>query len=330
MFATLPPRRLLLLATAMVLSLVTALVVRAWVEHVRTEAAAPVAQMPAPLPPKMVLVAAKALPAGHFIRTEDLAWQSWPDSNLSKSYMVKGAINLDTIVGSVAKNGIATGEPITDLRIVKKGDRGFLAAIVTPGYRAITVPLQSGVGLSGLAMPGDRIDLILTMNVPSTDKNAQPRRLSETVLQDIRVLAVDQEINDQKHDSALARTATLEVTPKQAEVVTLLTEMGKLSMTLRSVGSAENDALPHQPTLTWDTDAIDLPFLHHRTASGSTASDEIEVIRGTRKSSVEFSNGRAVETAAAPPATAPQGSGVGAAGAAAAKALGAAGRVLGQ
>ena len=330
MFATLPPRRLLLLATAMVLSLVTALVVRAWVEHVRTEAAAPVAQIAAPPPPKMILVAAKALPAGHFIHTEDLAWQSWPDSDVSKSYMVKGTINLSTIVGSVAKSGIAPGEPITDLRIVEKGDRGFLAAIVTPGHRAITVPLQSGVGLSGLAMPGDRVDLILTMDVPSTDKNTQPRRMSETVLQDIRVLAIDQKINDQAHDAPLARTATLEVTPKQAEVVALLPEMGKLAMTLRSVGTAENDAEPHQPTLTWDTDAVEIPFAHHRTTGSSSASDQVDVIRGTSKSSVEFNGGRAVETASAPPTAAPPSSAIGAAGAATAKAIGAAGRTVGK
>ncbi|MGH6994165.1 MAG: Flp pilus assembly protein CpaB [Stellaceae bacterium] len=330
MFATLPPRRLLLLATAMVLSLVTALVVRAWVEHVRAEAAAPVAQMAAPPPPKMILVAAKALPAGHFIRTEDLAWQSWPNNDVSKAYMVKGAVNLDAIVGSVAKAGIAPGEPITDLRIVKKGDRGFLAAIVTPGDRAITVPLQSGAGLSGLAMPGDRVDLILTMDIPSTDKNSQPRRASETVLRDIRVLAIDQKINDQAHDAALARTATLDVTPKQAEVVALLPEMGKLAMTLRSVGTAENDAEPHQPTLTWDTDAVEIPFAHHQAMSSSGSSNEIDVIRGTTKSSIEFSGGRAVETASAPPAAAPPSSAIGAAGAATAKAIGTAGRAVGK
>lgn len=326
MFATLPPRRLLLLATAMVLSLVTALVVRAWVEHVRTEAAAPAAHVAAPPPPpKMILVAAKPLPAGHFVRTEDLAWQSWPNNDLSKTYMVKGAANLNAIVGSVVKSGIAQGEPITDMRIVKKGDRGFLAAIVQPGYRAVTVSLQSGAGLSGLAEPGDHVDLILTMDVPST-KGGPGRHLSETVLQDIRVLAIDQKIDDQSHDAPLARTATLEVTPKEAEVVPLLNEMGKLSMALRSVGSAENDAQPHHPTLTWDTDAVEVPFLHERSI-GPTAGDHVEVVRGTSKSSVEFNGGRAVETAAAPVAPT---SAIGAAGAATSKAIGTASRAIRQ
>ncbi|MDE2167250.1 MAG: Flp pilus assembly protein CpaB [Alphaproteobacteria bacterium] len=322
MFATLPPRRLLLLATAMVLSLATALVVRAWVEHVRAEAAAPVAHVAAPPPPKMILVASKPLPAGHFIHTEDLAWQSWPNNDLSKTYMVKGTVNLTAIVGSVVKSGIAQGEPITDMRIVKKGDRGFLAAIVRPGYRAITVSLQAGAGLSGLAEPGDHVDLILTMDVPST-KGGPARHVSETVLQDIRVLAIDQKINDLSHDAPLARTATLEVTPKEAEVVALLNEMGKLSMTLRSVGSAENDAQPHHPTLTWDTDAVAVPFLHERSV-GPSGGDQVEVVRGTSKSSVEFSGGRAVETAAAP------ASAIGAAGTATSKAIGAAGRAIGR
>ncbi len=166
------------------------------------------------------------------------------------------------------------------------------------------------------------------MDVPAAAKGGQPRRVSETVLQDIRVLAVDQRIDDQAHNAPLARTATLEVTPKQAEVVTLLTEMGKLSMTLRSVGSAENDALPHRPTLTWDSDAVDMPFLHHRPAGAGSAASAVEVIRGTSKSSVEFSGGHAVETAATPEE--PPASGIAAAGAATAKALGNAGKAIGR
>ena len=178
----------------------------------------------------------------------------------------------------------------------------------------------------GLAVPGDRVDLILTMDVPAA-KGGPARHVSETVLQDIRVLAVDQKIDDQSHDAPLARTATLEVTPKEAEVVTLLNEMGKLSMTLRSVGSAENDAQPHHPTLTWDTDAVEIPFMHHQSI-GPSAGNQVEIVRGTSKSSVEFTDGRAVETAAAPSSS--PASAIGAAGAATSKAIGAAGRAIGQ
>jgi pilus assembly protein CpaB len=219
MFTTIPPRRLMLLAAAMGLSLITALIVRGWVENSRQDAAPAVVE--APKVGTMVLVAAKPLPAGHFIKDEDLKWQSWPDDNLSPTYLLQGAITTDAIVGSVARAGIAAGEPITDERIVKKGDRGFLAAIVTPGFRAITVTMVSNAGLSGLAIPGDRVDVLLTVTTPSANKDMPDRKYTETVMQDIRVLAVDQRINDQSDDSVMARTATLEVTPKQAEMVTL-------------------------------------------------------------------------------------------------------------
>jgi pilus assembly protein CpaB len=318
MFATISPRRLMFLAAAMLLSLVTALTVRGWVEHVRTQSQ-PAAQKTEAATPKMVLVAAKPLPAGHFIKTEDLTWQSWPDANIASSYMVKGVVKSDTLVGSVVRTGIGAGEPITDTRIVKKGEHGFLAAILTPGMRAITVQMQSNTGLSGLVIPGDRVDLILTMSVPGSSKEAPERKVSETVLQDIRVLAVDQRMDDQSNDAPMARTTTIEVTPKQAEIVTLLTEMGKLSMTLRSVGSAENDAQPHHPTMTWDSDATDLPIFRHRPSLGRSYSERVEVTRGMTNSSVDFSSGVAVESGRV---SAEPASGVGAA---AAKAISKAG-----
>jgi len=302
MFAAIPPRRLMFLAAAMLLSLVTALTVRGWIEHVRTESQPAVKEAEAP-PPKMVLVASKPLPAGHFLKADDFAWQSWPDQNVARSYMLQGVVSADTLVGSVVKSGIAAGEPITDLRIVKKGDRGFLAAVLTPGFRAITVQMQSNTGLSGLVIPGDRVDLILTMGVPGASKDSPERKVSETVLEDIRVLAVDQRMDDQSSDATMARTTTLEVTPKQAEIVTLLTEMGKLSLTLRSIGTAENDAQDHQPTVTWDNEATELPFLG-RHAGAPTQSAKIEVYRGSNKSSVDFSTGIAVESGGVPAAPA--------------------------
>jgi pilus assembly protein CpaB len=300
MFTTIPPRRLMLLAAAMGLSLITALIVRGWVENSRQDAAPAVVE--APKVGTMVLVAAKPLPAGHFIKDEDLKWQSWPDDNLSPTYLLQGAITTDAIVGSVARAGIAAGEPITDERIVKKGDRGFLAAIVTPGFRAITVTMVSNAGLSGLAIPGDRVDVLLTVTTPSANKDMPDRKYTETVMQDIRVLAVDQRINDQSDDSVMARTATLEVTPKQAEMVTLMQELGKMSMTLRSVGTAENDAQPHAPTLTSDNEAMGVLGLNK---GGS--SNGIDVVRGTDRTTV-YVSGRTVHSVQEDepkPATAP-------------------------
>ncbi|HTC18594.1 MAG TPA: Flp pilus assembly protein CpaB [Stellaceae bacterium] len=300
MFTTIPPRRLMLLAAAMGLSLITALIVRGWVENSRQDAAPAVVE--APKVGTMVLVAAKPLPAGHFIKDEDLKWQSWPDDNLSSTYLLQSAINTDAIVGSVARAGIAAGEPITDDRIVKKGDRGFLAAIVTPGYRAITVTMTSNAGLSGLAIPGDRVDVLLTVTAPSQVKDQPDRKFTETVMQDIRVLAVDQKINDQSDDSVMARTATLEVTPKQAEMVTLMQELGKMSMTLRSVGSAENDAQPHKPTLTSDNEAMSVLGMNR-----GGPSNGIDVVRGTERTTIYVSGHTVHSVQEDTPAPAPVG-----------------------
>jgi pilus assembly protein CpaB len=311
MFATIPPRRLILLAAAMGLSLITALVVRGWVDNVRREAT------PAPVtetvkPPTMILVASQALPAGHFIRDEDLKWQSWPDDNMAAAYLVQGAVNTDAVTGAVVRNGIGAGEPITNERIVKKGDRGFLAAIVTPGFRAITVALTTtNAGLSGLAIPGDRIDLLLTMSPPGSGQNTPEHEFTSTVMQDVRVLAIDQKLDDQSSDALMAHTVTLEVTPKQAEAVTLMQDVGKLSMTLRSLGTAENDAEPHQPTSTSESDLSDFLGLAHPKAVPSASPspspvEQIEVVRGTSRSLVDISGHVIKQDAQAPaPVSAP-------------------------
>jgi pilus assembly protein CpaB len=187
------------------------------------------------------------------------------------------------------------------LHLVKRGEHGFLAAILTPGMRAITVPITAGAGLSGLVIPGDRIDIILSMSVPGANKDGPERKLSETVMQDIRVLAVDQRLDDQASDAIMAHATTLEVTPKQAEIVTLLGDVGKLSMTLRAVGSAENDAEPHEPSITWENEATQLPmFTQPKAATAKTYSGDgsrVDVVRGTAKSIVNFNaNGEAVES----------------------------------
>jgi pilus assembly protein CpaB len=298
MFASMSPRRLMLLGAAMGLSLITALLVRSWVDNVRQQSAAPVVSAEPAKPVKVVLVAAKALPAGHFLHQEDFAWVSWPDDNIGPAYLLQGVVNTDALLGSVVRTGVAAGDPITDAHLVKRGEHGFLAAILAPGMRAITVPITANTGLSGLVIPGDRIDVILTMSTPGA-KDGPEKKLAETVLQDIRVLAVDQRLDDQSSDAIMAHATTLEVTPKQAEILSLLGDVGKLSMTLRSVGSAESDAEPHEPTITWENEATQLPIYNQSKTAATKTYDasRVDVVRGTAKSIVNFNaNGDAVES----------------------------------
>ncbi|MSP66553.1 MAG: Flp pilus assembly protein CpaB [Alphaproteobacteria bacterium] len=241
---------------------------RNWVEA--QKAVAPLVTQaqsaPAPKPGMQIMVAKKALPTGHFLKADDLRWQSWPDANLHPGYLKKGQSEIETLVGAVVRAGIAAGEPVSDGRIVKPGERGFMAAALQPGMRAVTVPVNATTGNAGFVFPGDHVDLILTHAIgEQTDAAegtpARAHRASETVLTDLRVLAIDQSTNDQDGKPAVAKTATLEVTPKQTEVITVVIELGKLSLSLRSLAATQDPASVPEPapgSHTWDSDASSL------------------------------------------------------------------------
>ena len=158
--------------------------------------------------------------------------------------MVKAPDAEKPFIGSAVHRGVIKGEPLTETRVVKPGERGFLAAIVAPGHRAVSVPVNATTGVSGLFFPGDQVDVILTHSVK---RGETERFVSETILRDVRVLAVDQSVQDIEGEEKkeVAKTATLEVTPKQAEVIAMLSDLGKLSLSLRSIArpDGEDDVL---------------------------------------------------------------------------------------
>jgi len=286
-------RRTAFLAIAIIVSLGTVFAARSWLQSqlASREAPAPTTVV-AGAPTKMVLVAKTDMPAGQFVRPENLRWQSWPEDGVAESYVVEGKGKLEDFVGAVVRSGVTNGEPILEGRVVRPGDRGFMAAVLSPGNRAVTVPVTPSSGLAGFVFPGDRVDVILTVTVQPEGKDGQKegaeRRASETVLQDIRVLAVDQRADDQKHEITPAKTATLEVTPKQAEIVAVASEMGKLSLSLRSLaqdGQASADTAPY----TWDSDAASLLRSVPR-GGNSGAGRKVSVIRGTERTDVDFAS----------------------------------------
>jgi pilus assembly protein CpaB len=303
------PRRIIFIAVALLASGLTMWLGRSYLEAQRRAALEAQRQQPAPQASTMVLVAKGNLTAGQFVRPENLRWQPWPADGISPSYAVQGQRQLEDFVGAVVRSAIGDGEPITEARVVRPRDRGFLAAVLTPGYRAVTVNLTPSSGISGFVFPGDHVDLILTMTLKSSDtaqstkecsykygsgsysssctsNSGQPDRtnhVAETVLKDIRVLALDQRADDQNKDIVVARTATLEVTPKQAEVIAVTGDLGKMTLSLRSVARDEAEAVAdsggRKITYTWDSDATRLiqgPLAHHGQAG-------VEVVRGERK-----------------------------------------------
>ncbi len=274
------PRRIIVILLAFVVAGVTAIYARNWVNNQQR----PVTVIAAPQPSEgdlsEVLVAEISIPAGRFIKPQNLRWQAWPSDDIPENYLVKGLAEKESIVGSVVRRGLVAGQPITEATVVKPGDRGFLAAVLAPGTRAVSVPINATSGNSGLIFPGDRVDLILTQTLEGSDGDLA-RRVSETVLSNIRIIAMGAETSDQAKDGKnheKARTATVEVTPRQAESVALITELGKLSLSLRSLAIKEDREIAESEdaeTPTWDKDVSSV------LRSGNLPTSRLLVLRGS-------------------------------------------------
>jgi pilus assembly protein CpaB len=279
-------RRIIVLLIAVVAAGATAMYARSWIEGQQNVA---VVAAPAPQEIYEVLVADANLPAGTFLKPQHLRWQQWPTDDVPDTYVLKGTGDKDAMVGAVVRRGIAEGFPITDGSVVKPGDRGFLAAVLAPGMRAVSLPINATSSNSGLIFPGDRVDLILTQTLGAAD-GMTTRRVSETVLLDIRIIAMGSEISDepgkdQNHEKA--KTATFEVDPRDAEKITLLSELGKLSLSLRSLaqGQAESAYAEEESTYTWDLDVSRVLRSDHRLTS------RLLVLRGSDAQDVQLEQG---------------------------------------
>lgn len=237
-------RNILLLLFALVAAGGTALVARGWMISERAALSAQHKPVPAPAS-QFVLVAKANLPLGRFVKADDFRWQAWPEGALAPAYLVRGKRQPDELVGAVLRASLTAGEPVTEARLVKPGDRGFMAAVLQPGMRALSLPINATTGISGFVFPGDRVDLLVTHAIETAGAGKRKSALAtETVLNDLRVLAVDQVIDDQTKKPLLAKTVTFEVTPKQAEIVRVAARLGSLSLTLRSLAdeTAQDDA----------------------------------------------------------------------------------------
>jgi pilus assembly protein CpaB len=235
-------KKLALLVGALVIAVITAVMAKnmfagAGAQHA---AAAPAV----PLGPK-VLVAKKALPAGTIIDVDSLTLQPWPKELMQSAYYVEGQPDGDPkkLLGTVVRYPITAGQPVTRGSLVGPQDRGFLAAALSAGMRAITVPVNVSSGVAGFVFPGDHVDLVLTQQVQGGG-DGPPLKVAETIIRNLRVLATDQRITDKDDDGKTqVRTfsnVTLEVTPRIAEKIAVAQSLGSLSLSLRSI--ADNSA----------------------------------------------------------------------------------------
>ncbi len=189
-----------------------------------------------------ILVASRNLPMGHLIEPGDLIWTEWPEDGLNANYLNKEDTKVDELMGNVVRFGITGGEPVTSGRVVSPGQKGFLAAVLGPDMRAVSIPVNRTSGVAGFVFPGDRVDVILTQR--AFDDTGIPHQVGETVLKNVRVLAVDLKTDDQKKGNpALGKSVTIEVTPKMAEKVALITRMGRILLALRSLKMVDGQGI---------------------------------------------------------------------------------------
>jgi pilus assembly protein CpaB len=160
------------------------------------------------------------------------------------AYFVDGEADMSKLLGTVVRYQITAGEPVTQGALVAPGDRGFLAAALGPGMRAVTVPVSEKTGVGGFVFPGDHVDMMLTQSISGTE--GQPLNATETILRNLRVLATDQQTetttgDDGKTVVKAVRTVTLEATPKVAEKIAVAQTVGTLSLSLRSLADSQSD-----------------------------------------------------------------------------------------
>lgn len=213
-------------------------------------AAAQPAETPVQAPvTAQVLVANRELPTGRVLGPEDLRWQAWPADAVSENFYTEGedVDAIETLTGSASRLVIVEGEPITSNKIVDLNGTGVLAALLRPGMRAISIPISEITGAGGFILPGDFVDILLTRQITIEDLDEESGEVertaqvnqTDTIMKTVRVLAIDQQLNETQNAASVGNSATLELSPEQAELITLTRQLaqqdrGFLTLSLRS------------------------------------------------------------------------------------------------
>jgi pilus assembly protein CpaB len=205
------------------------------------DASAPVAVAAPAVTGPEILVATRTLPVGTIIGPDSFKYQPWPKEMIDGAYYKKGESDINALAGTVVRTVVTAGQPVTQGALVKPGDRGFLAAALGPGMRAVTLSVNEQKGVAGFIFPGDRVDVVLTQSVSGDGGSLNA---AETIVRNVRVLATNQRTvaEDEKGERKVEvfQTVTVETTPRLAEKLAVAQQIGDLSLSLRSI--ADNAA----------------------------------------------------------------------------------------
>ncbi|PTW62708.1 pilus assembly protein CpaB [Breoghania corrubedonensis] len=180
-----------------------------------------------------VLIASSDIPLGSMLKAGDMSWEPWPKGSVADGFITRQnrPDALTDMAGRIAKAPVFSGEPIREQRLIKT-DRGFMSSILPKGKRAVAVSVEAVTTAGGFILPGDHVDVILT----KSGRRGSSGAVSRTILQNVRVLAIDTKTKSENDEKSLPpnRTATLELDPTQAEIITESQQLGTIALTLRS------------------------------------------------------------------------------------------------
>ncbi|MCP3374830.1 Flp pilus assembly protein CpaB [Bradyrhizobium cajani] len=194
------------------------------------------------LPTIEILIAKNDIQLGQAVKPEDLQWQAWPAATASSAFIRRDSRPeaQTQIAGSIARVPLMQGEPIRDQKLVKADGSGFMAAILPSGMRAVSTEISAETAAGGFILPNDRVDIVLTRRLKNPDTNGPTGGndliLSEIILTNIRVLAIDQAPKEKDGQTAvIGKTVTLELKPDQVATLSAARQGGTLQLALRSI-----------------------------------------------------------------------------------------------
>jgi len=237
--------RLIILAVAGVAAILAAFLVRGMASApVATDAPETVERIvEVEVSQTKVLVMRADVRVGQLLTPDDFAWADWPERTVNVGYYTQDSTPdaIETLTGSVVRAAIYADEPVLPQKLVQKGETGFMAALLTPGMRALSVEISPESASAGFILPDDRVDIILTQEIEVRgERGTDDRTVTTTILENVRILAIDQTFGDVEGIPTMTgSTATMELLPDQAEMVALASRTGAISLTLRSYADAD-------------------------------------------------------------------------------------------
>lgn len=224
----------------------------------------PVSSQPEPVAdkPMAIMVAARPIEAGVLLRENDIRWVTAASTGLEADYIQGDEADGLNYIGAVTTRYFSEGEPLLGSALIRPKERDFLAAVLAPGMRAVTVTVNALQSAAGMLLPGDHVDVILTQRFGETGAGLARKVSGETILHNVRVIAVDQRLSMNENSSSslqlgrqekLPNTITLEVSQQDAEKLLVATELGNLGLALRPYVSADA-ASAHERATVWAAD----------------------------------------------------------------------------